>query len=219
MPAWTTPACSRLGAGRQAARVRSSSSGGLRRSSRRTAPRRFSCAPTGWQRSSKGADIEGIYEKSATYERENIMGGTLTTVSKGRLIRAIDQRLRVPKQEYLDELQSGQPLLSIGLDSGIVADAQQDHVRVEAFGGPDSPRAFWPKLQFKEQIGRAGYSQDLQIAVAPLRRNPPDPPKSIVSYWMVGGENFEIMVADSVQEVTVFWVTPRFSPPTPPAPP
>jgi len=134
-------------------------------------------------------------------------------------MRAIDQRLRDPKPEYLEELEEGQSLFGIGLDSGIVTDEQEAHVLGEVFGGSDSPRAFWPKLELKQEIVRAGYIQALRIALAPLRRTPPDRSKPIVSYWVVGPEDFEIMVAESAQEVTVFLLTPRFAPPAPPRPP
>jgi hypothetical protein len=130
--------------------------------------------------------------------------GALTPVSKGRLIQAIDARLKSPRREYLDELEKGSAeLVEIGLDTRIVNTPKvEEHVRTEIFG------SWWPDVALKPEIIRSAYIQAMRVALAPLDRRPPDPPKPIVTYWVKGMKNFELMVAESEQQVTVFLLTP-----------
>jgi hypothetical protein len=140
------------------------------------------------------------------------MPGAPTVVSKGRLIQAIDARLSSPRREYLEELEKGLPLLDIGTGAGIVNTPQlEQHVKAEAFG------SWWQAFPLRAEIVRCGYIHALRVALAPTKRQPPDPPKPIVTYWVTGLKEFELMVAESKQQVTVFWLTP--DPPPRPLPP
>jgi hypothetical protein len=130
------------------------------------------------------------------------MGGRLSVVAKGRLLRLVDQNLEAPTQAFLDELTNGTPLVALGLAKQILKQEQVGHVEDEIFGDTGNAKAWWPSAQEKEAIVRAGFIQALTVA---LGHTPPVP---IECYWVAGVNNFEIIVADCSKQVNVFLLTP-----------
>jgi len=142
------------------------------------------------------------------------MAGARTAIAKGRIFQLVDSRLNSLKEEYLTQLEKGVPLTDIGTSSGIVySDSVAQHVKQDVFG------AWWPNVPLKEELIRSAYMHAMRIALAPLKHQPPDPPKPIVTYWVVGLKDFELMVAESEKQVTVFLITPKHPEvPLPPPP-
>lgn len=137
------------------------------------------------------------------------MSTGIATIVKARLIHLIDGRLQDPKQSYLDEMKGATALSDLALQLGFVEGDGTDHVDVEAFG-EDVAGAWWGHFPKKAEIVQAGYRQALELALQYT------PAKPIVTYWVRDLPRFEVIVSDSVNEVHVFWLTPKAPAPNPP---
>jgi len=131
------------------------------------------------------------------------MGGRLSTIAKGRLLRLVDDNLRNPTQGFLDELTNGTAMVDLGLAKQILQPGQEGHVNDEIFGDAGNPQAWWPTQAEKEKIVRGGYIRALQVALA---HNPIVP---IESYWVAGVPHFEMIIADCHKQVNAFLLTPQ----------
>lgn len=140
------------------------------------------------------------------------MGGKLSAVAKGRLMRLVDGSLEVPVQAFLDELTNGTSMVDLGLGKNILKPTQVGHVNDEVFGEAGNAKAWWPTEEEKQDIVRGGFIQALTVA---LGHNPPVP---IQCYWVVGVEEFEMIVSDCKNQVNVFLLTPTPSKPLNPPP-
>lgn len=157
------------------------------------------------------------------------MSGAPTFLSKGRVIRAIDERLRVPTQAMLDELKnygSSYRLsqIALGQHGGsahqTIRAADKEHVDDEFFGSSDV--TWWQGLSVlgpeRERLILKAYITALEKALAV------NPPKRILSFWITGPEVFQIIVHDEQvypntppskfqhSAVMVFWITPKHQP-------
>jgi hypothetical protein len=152
---------------------------------------------------------DSIGEKKERVE----MGGTLSPVSKGRLMKAIDRMLEQPTTEYLEELVNGLSMVDLGLAKQILKDGQVSHVEDEVFGDQANQQAWWPAATDKQAVIRGGFVQALKVSLAH------GTPVPIQCYWIngVGEDTFEIVVADCPNQVNLFLLTSK--PKNPPAPP
>ena len=140
------------------------------------------------------------------------MGGRLSPIAKGRLLKLVDQNLEKPVQAFLDELTSGTSMVDLGLDKHILNTTQVGHVEDEIFGDAGNAKAWWPSEAEKQEIVRGGFIQALKVALGHT------PPVSIQCYWVCCVDHFEIIVADCPDQVNVFLLTPAPAKPlSPPA--
>ncbi len=126
-------------------------------------------------------------------------------LSKGSIFRKLDKYMSNPQQNFVDELRipANFNLDKLGESRGLLeGQAQRDHTSKEWFGSEDQAAAWWPKNAQKQDIIRQGYIKATELAVAS------EPSKPVVTYWVNGLENFEVMVAESDAQVTVFLMTP-----------
>lgn len=126
-------------------------------------------------------------------------------LSKGSIFRKLDKYMSNPQQNFVDELRipSNFNLDKLGESRGLLeGQGQLDHTSKEWFGQENEAAAWWPKNAQKQDIIRQGYIKATELAVAA------EPSKPVVTYWVNGLDNFEVMVAESDAQVTVFLMTP-----------
>jgi hypothetical protein len=131
------------------------------------------------------------------------MGGRLSVIAKGRLLRLVDQNLQAPTADFLDELTRGDAMVDLGLAKQILQPGQEGHVNDEVFGDATNPKAWWPTADEKEKIVRAGFIRAITVALGHA------PPVPVECYWVCGVPQFEIIVADCQKQVNVFLLTPE----------
>jgi hypothetical protein len=136
-------------------------------------------------------------------EETQDMGGRLSVIAKGRLLRLVDDNLQAPTAAFLDELTRGDSMVALGLAKQILKPGQEGHVNDEIFGDAGNANAWWPNEAEKEKIVRGGFIRALTVA---LGHSPPVP---IECYWVAGAPHFEIIVSDCVGQVNVFLLTPE----------
>jgi hypothetical protein len=143
--------------------------------------------------------------------RRVIMSEVQRYIGKGGTLRSIDDRLMKPTQRHLHELLEHPTLMDVAKLSGIFDESGRHHVEAEGLGGRGVEGAFWPEYERKEAIVRAGFIKALRRALTS------EPPKPIVSYWISGVPTFEVVVAESRQQVTLFFLSPiwKGGPPPP----
>lgn len=126
-------------------------------------------------------------------------------ITKGSIFRKLDEFLSKPQQHFLDDLRNpaNAQLDQLGESRGLLeGQKQRDHASREFFGDEGEQAAWWPGNEKKQEITRQGYIKATELALEH------DPPKPIVTYWVRGGESFQVAVAESDQEVTILLLTP-----------
>jgi hypothetical protein len=132
------------------------------------------------------------------------MGGKLSVIVRGRLMKKIDDNLTQPDKASLDELTAGTSMVDLGLAKGILTtQGDVDHVNDEVFGDNQDPDAWWPDEPEKQEVVRGGFIQ----AITGSRGH--QPPVPIHSYWISGVNTFEVIVADRITHVDLFLLTPN----------
>lgn len=125
-------------------------------------------------------------------------------LSKGNIFRRIDKYMSNPRQHFIDDLKNASEIASLGESRGILEGADQmAHASREALGDEGDPVAWFPKEPHKTEIIIQGYVKATELALQS------DPAKPVVTYWVNGLRHFEIMVAESEKQVTVFLLTPE----------
>ncbi len=125
-------------------------------------------------------------------------------LSKGNIFRKIDRYMSNPQQHFIDDLKKTGQLHELGEQRGILEGQEQlDHTSRELFGGADDRVAWFPDAPHKHEIIQQGYVKATELALQS------DPPKPVVTYWVNGLSNFEVMVGQSDAQVTVFLLTPE----------
>jgi hypothetical protein len=130
-------------------------------------------------------------------------------IKKGRLFSGADADLEVPTQELYDLLKAAGRLSQRGIDAGALEESDREHVEVVTLGeelredDEKERKPWWPGIRLKEEIVRAGYLEAINIS---LKSQIPLP---IVSYWVSGPETFEVVIAQSDHQITVFFITPK----------
>lgn len=141
------------------------------------------------------------------------MPGPLTMVTKGLVFKRLDEKLQKPDPDDLKDLKAAKPLDGLGLAKGTLLPAEKTHLVDQWLD------KWWPGIDKKEAILRAGYIQAQEVAQAPTRAATKGPAKPIVSYWVTGTNRFEVYVLESADQVTVLLFTPSPPPVQPPAHP
>ena len=100
-------------------------------------------------------------------------------------------------EEYLDLLKSD-PFMVEG--RALIDDTEESILRQWFTTNPPDGAALWPELLPLEPIMRRGTIDTIELA---QERNLP-----IVSYWVRGGANFEVLRGDSSHQVTRVIITP-----------
>lgn len=156
-------------------------------------------------------------------------GGVLTNVVKGVMLANADERLRqrTDKGETADDYRKRLKELSTWFEQGkahhehaktmttegkdqLVATSPGHviHAKDEFFG--DGAQAYFPSMlgDTEDEIVRGGYMKAIELALAA------NPPKPIVSYWIINGlgpsdaEAFQVFVSDTPLQVHVLISTP-----------
>ena len=138
--------------------------------------------------------------------REALPGAWLT---KGITFRSLDRIIGLGNPtEFRKDLASRAKLGDLGIKHGVIDKSAKTHVEEDAFGGFKILKAWWPGFAKKEEIVREGYALAYEKAGEGKKMLP------IITYWVTGGNHFEIAVARSDHQVTVFLATPPPPPPT-----
>lgn len=122
-------------------------------------------------------------------------------IKKGRLFSAADASLVEPTKELFDLLKAAGSLSDRGIEIGALRESDRPHVDGDTLGNADD--SWWKDIEHKEEIVKAGYleairiSLDLQI------------PLPIVSYWVSGPDAFQVVIAQSDHQITLFFITPK----------
>lgn len=121
-------------------------------------------------------------------------------IKKGKIFRAADANLSKPTGAIRDALDVAAKLSDNGIKTNVMKESDRDHVENEAFGaGPD---AWWNTIANKEKIVKQGYLEAMRISLSEAV------PLPIVTYWVSGPSHFEMVIAKSKYQVTLFFVTP-----------
>ncbi|HZR83416.1 MAG TPA: hypothetical protein VFD92_20140 [Candidatus Binatia bacterium] len=136
------------------------------------------------------------------------MPESLFLITKGRIITNADLNLRHPTHALYEGLRAIPRMSDRAAlpEFGVLRESDKPHVDDEFFG-----KKWWPEIQHKEDIVREGYLKAMKLSLAHAIQKP------IVSYWITGLPKFEVMVAESDHQITVFLLTPL--PPEPQLPP
>jgi len=151
------------------------------------------------------------------------MSGRLSTVVRGRFIEATDQALRNPSEALLRKVEAlaAKDIAKFSRENlGHPADEKAVHHAEKEFFGDDPDKASFrgdgiPDGEGKRAIHHASLVQALRVALykdpdAEKPHQKREKPLPIVTYWISGGQKYEIYVALSStdQEVHVLIVTP-----------
>lgn len=130
-------------------------------------------------------------------------------LAKGHTFRALDRIIATGDvAAFRKDLASGKKLGELAVKHRVIAKKERAHVDKDAFGGFRTLKAWWPGYAKKQEIVREGYALAYEKAHEGKRALP------IVTYWVTGANRFEIAVARSDHQVTVFLATPKPPPPT-----
>lgn len=125
-------------------------------------------------------------------------------LSKGNIFRKIDKYMSNPQQHFISDLTGTNKLDELGESRGILEGKDQlAHTSRELLGNEGDPVAWFPDAPHKTEIIQQGYVKAMQLALAH------EQPKPVVTYWVNGLKNFEVMVGESDAQVTVFLLTPE----------
>ncbi len=136
------------------------------------------------------------------------MPGMTTHVGKGRFFQLVDQKLRTPTQQGLDDLRAGRSVFDLGVEASIIeeTDEERHHVETEVLGEEEDTGAWWPTISEKEKVLRIAYVHAYELALTYGN------PKPIVTLCVRGIKNderevFEVYVEETDHEIHVIWVT------------
>jgi hypothetical protein len=121
-------------------------------------------------------------------------------VKKGKIFRAADDNLAQPTQDLFNQLNAASSLSDNGIATQVIKETDREHVEKEAFG--TDPDSWWSTIPQKQEIVKQGYLEAMKISLAQAE------PLPIVTYWISGPQHFEMVIAKSKYQVTLFFVTP-----------
>ena len=87
------------------------------------------------------------------------MGGRLSVIAKGRLMKLIDQSLQAPTPAFLDELTSGTSMVQLGLAKQILSLVRSRTSKTRSSVGRATPRRGGrTRLRNKRSSGGASFT-------------------------------------------------------------
>ena len=128
------------------------------------------------------------------------MPESLFLITKGRIITNSDLNLRHPTHALYEGLRAAPRMSDRAAlaEFQVIRESDKDHVDNDFFG-----KRWFPDVPDKEDIVREGYLKAIKLSLAHAIQKP------VVSYWITGLPKFEVMVAESEHQITVFLLTPQ----------
>lgn len=113
---------------------------------------------------------------------------------RGEVLSRIDNDLRYPTQEKLDELKAN-TLLQLALKH--LSPEEMQHAQDHGLGN-----VWWPQYPNKEAILRNAYIAAVELSLATGGNKP------ILTFWVRGLNRFEAVVVETATQIIVHWLTP-----------
>ena len=126
------------------------------------------------------------------------MPESMFLITKGRILTNADKNLRHPTHGLYEGLRSALKMSDNAKVTDVIVESDRSHVEDEFFG-----KKWWPEIPHKEDIVREGYLKAMKLSLAHVTQ------KSVVTYWIAGVPKFEVMVAESDHQITLFLLTPK----------
>jgi hypothetical protein len=148
-------------------------------------------------------------------------GGQNDNIVRGPILQKVDQACTGARRaEFLAALRDlARDLVDVLSEFASLTPSEQAYLRRYWFDpnwfSPDSV-CWWQYYQPIAPIVRQGLIKAIELATEDDAGNPRSPVLPVYSYWLYTGDQLEMIITRSDQQVTLVWLTPR-PPVNPPA--